>query len=156
MPRPNTGPRLVIVRQAGWTTAKFYISYTVAGRSKRHGTSIPATNPDAAQAYFQNWLHEAARAKRNGPGDPDQVRVTDVIHDYVTEHGPHVAASDTLAIAARPLMFFFRGDTIATLTPTRVQEYWEMAARAFDQGRRHRNRCRRSCRAHSPGRHDHP
>jgi uncharacterized membrane protein YdfJ with MMPL/SSD domain len=70
-----------------------------------------------AQAYFQNWLREAACARRNGPGDPDQVKVTDVIQDYVTAHGPNVAASGTLAIVARSLMFFFRDDTLASLAP---------------------------------------
>jgi integrase len=35
-----------------------------------------------------------------------------------------VAAGDTLALAARPLAYFFRDDTVATMTPTRVRQYW--------------------------------
>jgi Phage integrase family len=125
MPKANSGPKLVTVRQKGWSRALFYIQWTEAGRSKRHGTGIPAANPDAAQAYFREWLREATRARRNGPRDPDQVRLADVIEDYVSEHGGDVVAADTLAVAARPLLYFFRNDTIATMTTMRVQEYWE-------------------------------
>jgi integrase len=36
-----------------------------------------------------------------------------------------VAAVETLAISARPLLYFFRPDTIASMTPTRVRAYWK-------------------------------
>jgi integrase len=125
MPRANSGPRLVTIRQKGWTVARFYIRWTERGQTQKHGTGISASDPDEAQAYFRNWLSERARAQRNGPGDPDQVRIADVIEDYVLEHGGNVAAAETLAVAARPLLYFFRSDTIATMTPTRVHEFWD-------------------------------
>jgi integrase len=119
-----SGFRLTTVRQKGRTQAIYYITWTEGGRSKRHGTGIPASNPDAAQDYFRDWLHQRARAARTGPGDPDQVRLADILTDYVQEHGGDVASLETMTVAARPLLYFFRGDTIATMTPTRVREYW--------------------------------
>ena len=125
MPRPNLGPKLVVIRKEGWTRSMFYIRWTEGGRTKLHGTGVDATDSDAAQAYFQEWLQARARARRNGPGEPDQVRVADIIEDYVTEHGGEVASAETLAISARPLLHFFRPDTLATMTPTRVRAYWD-------------------------------
>lgn len=120
MPRANSGPRLVTVRQQGWTQAIFYISWTERGRSKRVATGIPAAHPDAAHAYFREWLRQRERAQRAGPGDPDQVLLADVIEDYVAEHGGNVAAGVTLTLAARPVAYFFAGNTMATMTPTRA------------------------------------
>jgi hypothetical protein len=87
-------------------------------------TGIPASDPDTAQARFGEWLRKRARTQRAGPSDPDQVWVIDVIEDYVTEHRVNVAAADTLALASRPLAYFFADDTIASITPTRVQKFW--------------------------------
>lgn len=125
MPRANAGPRLVAIRRKGWTRALFYIRWTEGGQTQRHGTGIPSTDPDQAEAYFRDWLRERGRARRKGPGDPDQVRLADVIEDYVTEHSDNVVAADTLALAARPLAYFFVDDTIATMTPSRVRAYAE-------------------------------
>jgi hypothetical protein len=97
-------------------------------RTKLHGTGFDAADPDAAaaaQAYFGDWLRRRARARSKGPSDPDQVWVADVIEDYATEHGDNVASMETLAIAARPSLYFFRRDTVATMTPNRVRGYWE-------------------------------
>lgn len=127
MPRPNLGPRLVPVRKKGWTRALLYIQWTQGGRTRIKGTGYAADDPDqvaAARAYFADWARKNARLQKGGPRDPDQVWVGTVIEDYVAEHGTHVASPETLTIAARPLLHFFRGDTIATLTPKRVQDYW--------------------------------
>jgi len=128
MSRPNLGPKLVTLRKAGWSRTLFYISWTEGGRTKLHGTGIDASHPDAdttAQAYFGDWLRERERARRKGPSEPDRVWLADIIEDYAREHGDAVVAMDTLAISARPLLYFFRPDTIATMTPNRVREYWE-------------------------------
>lgn len=127
MPRPNLGPKLVTIRKKGWSRAMLYIRWTEGGKTRHHGTGYAADDPDqaaAARDYFRDWLRERDRARRKGPGDPDHVWVRDVITDYVAEHGKNVVAGDTLAIGARPLLHFFRQDTIATMTPTRVNAYW--------------------------------
>lgn len=128
MPRPNLGPKLVTLRKPGWTRARYYIRWSEGGRSRLHGTGIAAADPDAAaaaQGYFADWLRRRARAARGGPGDPAAVRVADLIEDYVREHGDAVAAPATLRFAARPILHFFRADTVASLTPTRVRAYWD-------------------------------
>jgi integrase len=50
--------------------------------------------------------------------------VIDVVDDYAREHGPKVASPETLAGAVEALRVFFANDTIATLTPERIKEYW--------------------------------
>jgi len=125
MPRPNPGPRLVVVRDPRWTRAKFYIRWTEQGQKRERATPFDAADPGRAQEYFENWLHERRRAARTGPCDPDQVRVADVLDDYAREHGGAVASPATLAASIEPLRAFFRDDTMARLTTERVKEYWE-------------------------------
>lgn len=132
MPRPNLGPKLVAIRKAGWHRAMLYIRWTERGRTRLHATGYAADDRDqaaAARQYFERWLAERTRAARQGPGDPDQIRVSDVIEDYVSERGGDVAAADTMMLCARPLLYFFSVDTIATLTPNRIRAYWEWRRR---------------------------
>jgi len=124
MPRPNAGPRLVIVRDKRATRAMWTIRWTEAGRKLEKSTGCDASDPGAARAFFEAWLNERRRAARTGPGDPDQVRVADVLEDYAREHGSEAASPATLAGSVEPLLAFFRDDTIATLTTERVKEYW--------------------------------
>jgi integrase len=132
MPRPNLGPKLVAIRKAGWSRPMLYIRWTERGRPRVRATGYAADAPDqaaAAQQYFGRWLAERARAARKGPGDPAQVWVRDVIEDYVRERADTVAAADTMMLCARPLMHFFADDTVATMTPGRVREYWDWRRR---------------------------
>lgn len=132
MPRPNLGPKLTTIRKPGWTRAIFYITWTEGGRTRVHGTGYDAGDPvsaEAAQAYFEDWLRKRARARRKGPADPGNVRVVDVITDYLAEHGAQVAATATMRFAARSLIQFFREDTMASVTPVRVRAYWEWRRR---------------------------
>ena len=126
MPRPNLGPKLIPLRKKGWSRTLLYIQWTEGGRTRLHATGFDTANTDevaAAQAYFRDWLQARARTRSNAPADPDHVWVAHVIEDYVTEHGGDVASVESLAICARPLLYFFRADTIATMTPNRVQAY---------------------------------
>lgn len=125
MPRPSTGPRLVPLKKRGWTRTIFYIRWYENGAKKEHPTPFTTSDPGKAQEYFQDWLNERRRAARTGPGDPDQILVTDVLDDYAKEHGSEVASPESLVYAIEPLRIFFRDDTIATLTPERSKEYWE-------------------------------
>jgi integrase len=78
-----------------------------------------------AEASLGEWLRQGARAKRDRPGDPVQVRVADIIDDYVAEHGAEVVGVETLRRSARHLLWFFADDTVATMMPGRVKAYWE-------------------------------
>lgn len=123
MPRPNLGPRLVLVRNTGWTAPLYYVQWSERGRSHRKSTGTGDTV--RAQAALEDWLAERRRQRRAHPGDPAEVRVIDIINDYVAEHGAEVAAPATLAYAAEPLLEFFRDDTLATLTTGKVRAYWD-------------------------------
>jgi integrase len=124
MPRPNSGPRLALVRKRGWTRAIWYIRWTEAGKKFERATPFDASNPGGAREYFETWLHERRRAARTGPGDPDQVRIADILDDYAREHGGEVASPATLGSSIEPLRVFFRDYTIGTLPTERVKEYW--------------------------------
>lgn len=141
MPRPNLGPRLASIRKPGWTRPILYIRWTEGGKTRLHSTGYAADDPDEvarAHNYLTEWSRKRIGARRKGPGNPDQVWIRDVIDDYVSEQGNKVAAPATLLIAARPLRRFFRPDTVATLTPARVHEYWAWRAthsiRVLDPG----------------------
>jgi integrase len=140
MPRPNPGPRLKLIRKRGWTRGIWYVCGTENGKKFERSTGFDAADPGAARQFFENWLHERRRAARAGPGDPDQVRVADVLTDYAREHGVEVMSPATLGASIEPLLAFFRGDTMATLTTERVKEYWtwrrEHSIHALDRERR--------------------
>ena len=118
MPRPNPGPRLALVRDKRVTRAMWIIRWTEGGRKLEKSTGCDAADPGGAQAFFENWLSERRRAARTGPGDPDQVRVA------AKEHGSEVSSPTTLAASIEPLIAFFGGGTVATMTPERAKEYW--------------------------------
>lgn len=127
MPRPNPGPRLVVVRDKRWAdhpAGMWIVRWTERGRKLERSTGFDAADSEAAQAWFESWLGERRRAARTGPGDPDQVYIVDALTDYANEHGGTVASPATLAGSIEPLIAFFRGDTIASLIPERVKEYW--------------------------------
>lgn len=139
MPRPNPGPRLKLIRKKGWTHAIWYICGTERGKKFERSTGFDASDTGRAQQYFEDWLRQRRRAARTGPGDPDQVRIADVLEDYAREHGKEVAAPATLALAVEPLLAFFHDDTIVTMTTERIKEYWswrrQHSVRALDRER---------------------
>jgi integrase len=124
MPRPNTGPRLVVVRDKRWSAPRYYIRWTERGKKFERATPFSTADAGSAQAYFENWLAERRRATRTGPGDPAQTAVADILIDYALARAEDLAAPATLAYSVEPLRAFFRDDTIATLTTERIVEYW--------------------------------
>lgn len=139
MSRPNTGPRLFIRSQSG-ARRYWYIRWEESGQSKRHPTGICADDRDAearAHEYFRRWLAEGNPATLKGrrSSHPDQVKVVDVISDYVRDRHARAVkdlaereaaiTGETLQYSSRPLLFFLGDDTMASLTPARVQQYWD-------------------------------
>jgi integrase len=122
MPRPNLGPRLVAIRNAGWTQATYYIVWTEAGRRRKASTGHQ--DPGRAQEAFEAWLAERHRRRAARSGDPAAVLVSDVLRGYSEDHGGEVASPDTIKHLVQPLAYFFHGDTIEALTSGRVKEYW--------------------------------
>jgi integrase len=105
------------------------IRWSERGKTRERSTGFDAAHPGEAQEFFERWLaerrREIRRANRASPGNPDQVKVIDILEDYASEHGGKVASPTTLAASIEPLMAFFQSDTIASMTPTRAIEYWE-------------------------------
>jgi integrase len=124
MPRPNRGPRLDLVRKKGWTRSIWYIKWTESGRKYERATPYDATDPRSAREFFENWLYQRRRAARTGPGDPDQVRIPDILDDYAREHGREIQSPTTLALSIEPLRVFFIADTMGTATTERIKAYW--------------------------------
>jgi hypothetical protein len=70
--------------------AAYYITWTINGRSRKHATGT--ADREAAENIFAEWL--AQRRKPNGPSDPSQVLVTDVLIYYVTNQGAKVVGKE--------------------------------------------------------------
>jgi integrase len=124
MSRPNLGPRLTLVRKSGYTRPVYVIRWTEPGSGRSRDKSTGEHDARAAQAAFEDWLERRRRSRRSGPGDPAQVRVADILTDYLEEHGAAVASPQTLAYSIEPLAAFFAPDTMATLTTGRIKAYW--------------------------------
>jgi integrase len=62
--------------------------------------------------------------------------VTDILNDYVLEHGAEVMASDRIAYAVPPLTDFFEGNTVADITEETCRRYHETRARSAGTVRR--------------------
>src|SRR5690349_16587233 len=89
MPRRNQGPRLrwLVKRQC------FYITWTEHGRSRERSTSTK--NREEAEGIFGEWLRN--RSRRDGPSDPSEIFVTDVLAYYAGERGLVVSAPEAMA-----------------------------------------------------------
>ena len=116
MPRRNQGPRLRWLDKR-----KSYVTWTEHGRSRKRSTGTA----DRAQAEiaFAEWLH--ARGRRDGPSDPAEILVTDILNSYALERGPKVVGRETLGRAVENLAAFWEGKTVSEITPQNSTKYAE-------------------------------
>lgn len=123
----HTQPAHLIAFARPGKPAVWTVAYRDAGTPRRWSTGIPvagAAEQAKAEAAFAQWQKDRTRAHRpTGSGDPATVKVADVIADYVQHRREKVVAEERLLLAARPLAYFFRDDTMATLMPARVEAY---------------------------------
>jgi integrase len=110
----------------------FYITWTVNGRSRKRSTGTG--DRERAESIFAEWIH--VRGRRSGPSDPSQILVTDVLNDYLKEHGPKVTAQDRIAYAVLALADFFEGNTVADVTPQTCSRYADKRGRSAGTVRR--------------------
>jgi integrase len=123
MPRRSQGPRLILRKDPDYDRPVYTIVWTENSRSKRKSTGQCDLAP--AQAVFEEWLGQRRRQQQSaGPRDSAEVRVAELLEDYMQEHGSEVASPETLAYSCDPLRWFFRTDTVAALTTGRVKQYW--------------------------------
>ena len=114
----------------------FYISWTEwrQDQAARKRVSMPPILTRIPPRKHTSWKLAPGKGTctpQRPPAEPPGrwVWLADVIEDYAREHGGDVVAWETLAISARPLLHFFRPDTIATMTPNRVRAYWDWRRR---------------------------
>jgi integrase len=117
MSRRNQGPKL------RWLTERrrWYIAWTEQGRSRKRSTGT--VNRAQAEAILGEWLRTRGHAQ--GPCDPSQVLVTDVLADYASERGPRVAAPRVQA-----LIPFWQGRSVADVTPRTCALYADARTRS--------------------------
>lgn len=131
MARRNQGPKL------RWLAKRdcYYITWTERGRSRQRSTRT--ADREQAEAIFANWLH--ARGRRDGPRDPTEIFVTDVLNYYATERGPKVAAPRVIGCAVDALTGFWQGRVVADVTPQTCGLYVETRHRSPNTVRRELN-----------------
>ena len=145
MPRRNQGPKLRWLDKRGC----YYITWTERGRSRERSTG--ASDREKAETVFAEWLH--ARGRRDGPRDPAEIFVTDVLNDYASERGPKVAAPRVIGAAVDALTEFWQGRVVADVTPHTCGLYVETRGRSANTVRRELNVLRTAVNyAHKHGR----
>jgi integrase len=131
MPRRNQGPRL------RWLEKRrcFYIAWTEHGRSRER--SAGTANREEAERVFAEWLQ--ARGRKDGPRDPSEILVTEVLSDYASERGPEVAAPRAIGCAVDALTEFWEGRLVADVTKQTCGLYVRMRGRSVNTVRRELN-----------------
>ena len=128
MPRRNQGPRLRWIEKRRC----FYITWTERGRSRERSTST--SNREEAQSALADFLHAGGR--RDGPSDPSEILVTDVLELYARERGPKVVAPGVMGRAIEVLTAFWQGRTVSDVRPQTCRKYCELRQRSAGTVRR--------------------
>jgi integrase len=128
MPRRNGGPRLQFLKKRGC----WYIVGSKNGRSWQRSTGTK----DGAQAALMLAEFINAQRRKSGPSDPSQVLVTDIIADYCEERAPETQAPWRIAAAAKPLIDYWEGRTVAEVTRETCQRYAKVRQRSAGTIRR--------------------
>ena len=128
MPRRNNGPRL------RWLEKRqiWYIVWTENGRSRERSTGTKLR--EQAEIKFAEWLRE--RQRTDGPRDPRQVLITDILTDYVEERGVKVKAGERIVYAAIPLIKFWQGKAVTDITRQSCEAYQKWRNRSAGTIRR--------------------
>ena len=128
MPRRNQGRRL------RWLEKRrcYYITWTERGRSRECSTGT--ADLEQAEAFFAEFLH--ARGRRDGPSDPSEMLVTDVLAHYGSERGPQVTAPGVMGRAIDLLIRFWQGRVVSDVRPETCRRYCEKRGRSAGTVRR--------------------
>ena len=86
--------------------------WTDAGRSRERSTGT--ADRREAEIALAEFIRE--RTRNDGPRDPGEVLVTDVLADYAEERAPETAAPWRIAYADRGLADFWEGRTVANVS----------------------------------------
>ncbi len=124
MPRRNSGARLRFLEKRQC----FYIVWSEGGRSRERSTGT--TDRKLAEAALADFLH--IRTRDNGPRDPAEILVTDVLADYAEERGPDTEAPWRISAAVKAMVPFWQGKTVDKVTRETCRNY--LAARDRSAG----------------------
>jgi integrase len=110
----------------------YYIVWTVKRRSRKCSTGT--ADREQAEIFFAEWLQ--TRGRKQGPSDPSQILVSEVLNLYLQERGPKVAAPQRMAYAVIALTNFFEQNTVADITPQTCSRYVEQRGGSKGTSRR--------------------
>ncbi len=122
MSRPNSGPRLVIVKKRGCNRAVYYIRWTEAGRTRERSTG--ESELGSAQEIFGQWLLQQGDARGSGPRGAAETLIADVLSDYARERGAHTVAPERIGYAIDRLVEYWGDRTMDTVRPETCRRYW--------------------------------
>jgi integrase len=128
MSRRNQGPRL------RWLDKRqcFYITWTENGRSRERSTGT--ADREQAEIFFAEFLH--ARGRKDGPSDPSEMLVTDVLTQYAIAKANEVMAPRVIGCAVDALTSFWAGRTVVEVTKQTCKLYNKARDRSVNTIRR--------------------
>jgi len=118
MPRRNSGPRLKFHSDRG-EGGTYYIHWSEGGRSRERTTrtgKLPEANLELARFI------KASQAN-DGPRDPSEIMVTDILETYARERGPEIIAATRVGYAGKRLSIWWAGKTVVQVTKATCNEY---------------------------------
>ena len=118
MPKRSDGPRLHWREDVGVWEIVWYEK-----RRKVRKSTGTTDHAEAARKLAEHIAGSLSDPSVIGPQKPDERLISDMLADYVLEHGPHVVGKETLAFSVKALLPFW-GDK-------RVRDIREGTCRAF-------------------------
>lgn len=137
MPRPNTGPRLVLLQPKGYPRPLYFIRwYEGGGRRERATGTSEREQAETALAVFIEERQAAARP--TGPRHPHQITVGDILDYYSSEHAPQVKDGARIAYAVDALVPFWSELTADTIKGETCRRYYRQRRAALSEKFPHR------------------
>lgn len=115
MPRPNTGPKLIWLKERG----AFYIRLYERGKKRVRSTgTADRREAEAALARFIGASHSHA-----GPREPHEVSVAEALTLYMEHHAVKTVDPARISYAVSALLPFWELNSLAQITPTACDRY---------------------------------
>lgn len=136
MPRPNKGPRLVPRKQEGYRRTVFAIRWYERGNKRERSTGTS----DLAEAEKKLEQFLAQRYSRpEGPCNPDEILIADVLAMYGEEHAPHTADPARIGDCITALLDFWTDRPVSAVKGETCRAYDKhRAKKEIAQGTRRR------------------
>lgn len=115
--------------------SKFYIIWNEDGSRKERSTGTD--DKGDAHEIFAEFLHRWEQ--RNVAKDPEYALITDAIADYIEDRSDNVVDSKRIGYGAKPLIFFWKGKTVAYITQHSCNEYTAFRKKPDENGKERSN-----------------